>query len=270
MLTRRALALTLLISGVSTPVFGQTETSPVPRASGPADLSEVEDVVDDGEVLPKNESTPKSARGRANIAAIEEMQAEELSYSNMEMRARYDYGVSLGVGPSRPWQSSTIDAFAILRPNLAFLMYAGTGHVSQPGMALSQTYDMDINARAFGIGGRYFFDRVDGFSIEALLGYAAWEGKLSPEGSDDEISSNSEKLSASFHATGVTGGVGVVVDWILDSGIFIDWTIVGTRISRVTALDLSRDSEATTHAVRRDLQRAAFYGLTNIRVGYLF
>ena len=257
------------LAGISSRARSQ-EMAPIPEAPEPGDLHEVDDVVDDAEVLPRGDEAPQTDAGKANVEAIEAMHAEELSFSNVEMRAPKLYGVSAGVGASRPWQMYTIDVFAIITPNVTFGMYAGTGQQKQPGAALSQTYSLKVNARTFGFSGRYFFDRFDGLSVEGLLGYAAWDGRLTPNTGDEDLPSDTDKLSAGYHAAGLSGGFGLTVDWIMESGIFFDWMVVGARIGRVQSLDVSRDAPVAERAIKRDLERAAFYGITNVRVGYSF
>jgi hypothetical protein len=107
-------------------------------------------------------------------------------------------------------------------------------------------------------------------SAEALLGYASWDGSISPHGSDDEVTDASEKLSSSFHATGYFGGVSTAISWLWESGFYIEWTLVGMAASKVQTVDFTRESELVDKAVRRDIQRATFFGLNNIKLGMHF
>lgn len=244
--------------------------SPVPEGLGPDDVDEVEDVVEDSESLPRSDSAGEGAITRDRVAAIEAMQAKELALSNDEERARRAYGVGLSLGTTRPWLTYAFDAYALISPAWTFGMYAGGGRLVQPGEALSQTYDLQVETRAFGLSGRRYFQRLDGVSLEMLLGYAGWEGKLSPQGSDAARTDDTEKLSAGFTATGVVAGLGLRLDWVFANGFALDWLVVGARVGHVLTQDLTRDSAASGRAVKRDLERGALYGLTNIRVDYLF
>jgi hypothetical protein len=110
---------------------------------------------------------------------------------------------------------------------------------------------------------------LEKLSIEMLLGYAAWDGKIEPQGaaSDGAIA---EKLDASFKSTGVFLGLSAGLTWLWDSGTYIEWTPMGMRSSRIMQQDLSRESDFVDKAMSRTVERGEFYGLTNIEVGYMF
>lgn len=247
------------------------DIAPIPRGSEPGDVEEVDDVVDDAEVLPRGDDDPATQESEANVDAIERMHRDELSYSNDEIRSRYAGGLSVTLGSTRPWQTYSIDAFFLPRSEVAYGLYAGGGSVTQNGVAFEQTYDLTVQTRAFGVSGRYHFKRLKRISIEALLGYAAWNGRFTPhDGNEDEATIDPTKVSSSYRATGLAFGFDCVIDWVWESGVFLDWTPVGVRRSRVLQVDLSRGDASVTRHVTRDLERAAFYGITNVRVGYLF
>lgn len=241
--------------------------SPVPMGAGKGDLDEVDDLADD-DILPR--STTGESEVESRVTRINRSQARELRLSHEEIRSKHAYVGSLGLGSAKPWQAYDVEVGYLFSPNRLGSFFAGGGPQHFEGVVEEKSYDMDLNARTFGSSYRYYFQTIEGMSIEGLLGYAQWDGKISPHGSDDEVTDGSEKLSSSYHATGFFGGVSTALTWLWESGFYLEWTLVGIQATKVTTMDFTRDTVIADKAVRRDLQRGSFYGLNNLKLGMCF
>lgn len=266
----QTVALIVCFCGRSLPAVAQ-----MPFAAGapPApddgkDLDEVEDVASEDEVLPLDDSSDPNAREKS--AAISATQKDELALSVEELRMRHEYFTSLGIGSSKPWQIYSVEFASLLRDDIAFGFYAGSGDRHEAGIVEDKGYDLKIKARSAGITARYFLTRLERLSFEADLGYGTWDASLAPHGSDELVNEGEAKLTASFHGHGPIAGVSAVVTWLWESGAYLEWTPVGASWSKTLSRDFTRDSPLGQRAILRAIERGAFFGLTNLRVGYLF
>ncbi len=270
MLTKEWAIAVLLWSALVAPALA-SPMSPVPEGFKDDDLDEVDDVVDDDDILPRSSAGESEVESR--MTRINRSQERELQLSYDEIRAQHNYVGAVALGSSKPWQAYDVELGFIISPDRVGTVFAGGGPQRFEGVVEEKSYDTRLDARTFGTTYRYFFHKIDGLSAEALLGYAQWDGRVSPHGSDDsddEITDASEKLSSSFHATGFFGSVSSAASWFWDSGVYVEWTLVGITAGRVQTMDFTRDSDIVDKAVRRDLQRAAFFGLNNVKIGMLF
>jgi hypothetical protein len=245
-----------------------SSASPMPSAPEASDLDEVDDLADDDDILPRSAQGEKDVEAR--VARINKLQEKELRLSHDEIRAKHTYVGALALGSSKPWQAYDVELGYVVKPDRVASLFAGGGPQRFEGVVSEKSYDMKVDARTFGLTGRYFFHKIEGMSVEAVLGYAQWDGSVSPHGSDDSIDDASEKLSSSFHATGYFGGLSAALSWLWESGFYLEWTLVGITSGKVQTLDFTRDSDLVDKAVRRDLQRASFYGLNNLKLGMHF
>jgi hypothetical protein len=241
------------------PAWAQgVSVNPIPEQPLSTDLDEVDEL---DETAPAVETEAGSRR----------LESEALSLSAAERRGRRDYLVSAFIGQGMPWQSYGLAADALLRPDLTFGMFAGGGAYSLQGNIIHQkSYDTSMKTRVLGVATRYFFDRLDVLSVSASLGYGAWDGNMSPHGSDDQVKDESEKLTASFRTSGVVAGVSAALGWVWDSGFYMEWTLFGLQRARVLQKDFSRDSDVVRQAVQRDVESTRVYGLYDLKVGYFF
>ncbi len=239
---------------------------PMPENPDDNDLDEVDELVDDGEFLPRADEGDKSA----NVKRIDKVQADELKLSHDEVRGRFVYFLSAAVGSSKPWQAYTFDAGVVVRPDQVAGAFAGGGPEHLAGIVDEKSYDLKLSTRSAGGTWRYFFHKIEGLSVETLAGYSAWDGNVTPHGSDDVIPDEEDKLTSSFHATGAYVGVSGAITWLWDSGLYLEWTLCGATKAKVFQIDYSRNSEPVKKAVENDLERASFYGLNNFKVGMFF
>lgn len=234
----------------------------IPETPRAGDLDEVDEVEEE------SEDDLLSTRGRrAKLFETE----DELSLSAEEQRARKVYLVTAFLGQALPWQTYGITAGSVYTPHLILSMYAGGGSYKMQGNIIRQkAYDLRVNTRVVGFETRYFVPHLDLLSLAASLGYASWDGQVSPHGSDDQVVDQAEKLSTSFHAKGVTAGVAAALGWSWPNGVYVEWTLIGIQRSRIFQRDLSRDSTAAWDAVRRDVESARAIGVYDLKVGYYF
>jgi hypothetical protein len=241
--------------------LGFVNGAPPPADEG-KDIDEVEDVVPEDEVLPLDE--------REEHAGISDAQKDELALTLEEIRARKEYLIALGVGPSKPWQTYSLELTSLLADDVAFGFYAGAGDRHDSGIIDEKAYDLRVKARSAGMVARYYLTRLERLSFEADLGYGTWEAALKPHGSDDLVLDADEKLTSSFRGHGPIFGLGAVLTWMWEGGPFLEWTPVGARFSRTLSKDFTRETPLGRRAILRAIERPAFYGLTNIRFGYIF
>ncbi len=239
-----------------------------PPSNESRDVDEVEEVVPEDEFLPLDEK--EDELNGAQVDKIAKAQKEELALSTSELRARHDYLMSVSIGPSKPWQTYSLELASLVRDDVAIGVYAGSGDRRDSGIIDEKAYDLRIKARSAGVSARYFLTRLERLSFEADLGYGTWDATVTPHGSDDLVLDDAQKLSAGFRGHGPIFGVSAVLSWIWENGVFLEWTPVGARWSRTLAKDFTRESELGRRAILRALERAAFYGLTNLRIGFLF
>lgn len=264
----RILVTAVLFWGAAGAPLSASPMSPLPEGSQADDLDEVDDIAGDDDILPRNASGESDVESR--MQKINRSQDLELKLSHDEIRAKRTYAAAVALGSSKPWQAYNLELGFLMPPSRMVTVFAGGGPQRFEGVVEEKSYDMEVNARTFGTAYRYFFHKIEGLSAEAVLGYGQWDGSISPHGSDDEITDFSEKLSSSYHASGYFGGVSAAITWLWDSGFYLEWTVVGMTKAKLMTTDFTRESEIVDKAVRRDLQRAAFYGLNNLKIGMLF
>jgi hypothetical protein len=242
----------------------------IPAGPKARDLEEPEDIVPESEVLPEDdEALPDAAEGSPR-AEIDRRQREELSESHAEIRARNAYALSLGLGSAKPWQVLSLEAASLAWPNLELGLYAGTGQFSNSSIVSEKSYDMKVSSRSAGVSARYHFQRLQGLSVETVLGYGAWEGHVTLYGTDEDDPDDPDKVTASFQGNGVIFGLSTALTWLWPGGVFVEWTPIGVRRTKLLHKDLTRDTGPVQRAVSTTIERPALYGLTNLEVGYLF
>ena len=187
------------------------------------------------------------------------------------MRSRFNHGVSLGLGATMPWQSYTLEADDQIRPDLALGFYCGGGGFKLTGDGVDgRAYDLTSTTHGFGVVARYWIPQLDRLSVEASLGYLWWSGTISPHGSDTAITDPEQRLGSSYQASGLTGSLALSIQWLWESGFYLQWMPVGFESAVLVQQDQSLDSDAVKSAVQGDLQRARIYGVIDLKFGYLF
>lgn len=229
------------------------------------DVNEVEEVVDEEEYLPFEGD--EADEGADDIRAA---QTRELELSLEELRSRHDYAMSVALGPTKPWQTYSFEVQSLLEDDLALGAYAGFADKTDAGIIDEQAYDLRLKARSFGFSLRWFMTRLERLSFELDLGYGSWEATVTPHGADDSDVGESDLLSAGFRGHGPIAGIGANLSWIFDNGVFLEWLPFGARFSKALQRDFTRETALGKRAILRNLERPAFYGLTNIRLGWYF
>jgi hypothetical protein len=223
---------------------------------GPSLSPSDEGDVDEVEEMPVSSGPPSTAVVKTPPEEASAL-SDELGFSHEELRSRFDYLVAAGLGSGRPWQGYGLEMGAVV--------------AKESGILEERAYDVTGKARSAGASLRLFSSHFTHLSVEGILGYASWEGRVDPHGSDeDEVESAADKLSSGFRATGAFAGLAVGLTWVWESGLFLEWTPVGMRVSKMLQKDYDRDNASVDKAVKFAVERASFYGLTNLKVGYLF
>lgn len=278
-----ALTATLVLVGSSAALAQGPGVQTMPKAPQKDDVQEVEDV-DGGsgfDAAKAGKSEIDAAGAADDPAYQDEVEREALALSQSEMRARFRYLVALAVGNARAWETYALEGGAPLGADAVVSLFAGTGKLSASGIEDDAAYDLTVQARSTGVDYRWYVPRLDGLSLSTSVGYVAWSGKVDPQGADgDELLDDGEedaaeastdpRLTSGFEATGLFVGVGAAVSWLWESGIYLEWTLVGLRKSKVLESSFDRDSDLAEKVAARDLERMAFYGLANLKLGYFF
>lgn len=257
-----SLFATLVGASLGHCALAQTELPQIiPEMPLDTDVNEVDDVPD------RDEATADKA-GSQNGGRLE---SEFLSYSPLEVRSRFKYGVSLAGGPSMPWQSYSLAGDDQIKPDLAVGLYLGGGTFTLTGNTVDgRAYDISMTARGFGILARYWIPHIERLSVELALGYSLWNGSVTPHGSDDQITDPSQKLGSSFNAAGFVQGLAFNLQWLWEGGFYLQWTPIGIQATEVLQESDSLSSDLVKSAVKHDLQRGRVYGLIDLKVGYYF
>jgi hypothetical protein len=255
----------------------------MPKAPQKDDVLEVEEV--DGGTgfdAAKTGRSELDAAGAAEDPAFrDEVEREALALSQAEMRARFRYLVALSVGNARAWETYALAGGAPVSQEAVVTLFAGTGRLSSSGLEDDAAYDLTVEARSTGVEYRWFVPRLDGLSLSASTGYVAWSGKVDPQGAEGDdllggedpdaaVDSADPRLTSGFEATGLFVGLGAAVSWLWENGVYLEWTLVGLRKTKVLESTFDRDSDLAEKVAVRDLERVAFYGLANLKVGYFF
>lgn len=241
-------------------------TPTIPGTHTGTDVTESEEVVPDTAFLPVEQEGEPSEETQS----ILDTQEKELGYSQEELRTRFQYGIAVSVGAAHPWQIYGIETTAIMAGDWQVGAFAGGGGVKSSGRVDEKAYDLALTTRSFGLTAQYHMERLEHLGVTACIGYAAWDGTFEPHGSDDDVIIDEEKLGASFRAHGPFVGVAAVLTWLWESGFYLEWVPVGARRSKIAERDLSRESPLVNKAVEQTIQTPAFYGLTDIKIGWLF
>lgn len=247
-----------------------------PNSPDASDVDEVEEVVSDSEVLLPDELNGDEAKGRdgssQRVGKIKSTQDAELSYTQEEVRGRFKYGAAAAIGTAMPWQNYSLSWFKLLEPQWAVGLYVGGGQFRDSGTTDNHAFDMKIGSRSTGVEGHYYFSGFDNLSLVGTLAYAIWDGNVTPSGADDatEGEDAGDVLTSSFDASGLAVGFGAALTWLWDSGFYIDWTPVALRRSWIVQKDQSRESDFVDKVIEQKIERPFFFGVSNIRLGYLF
>lgn len=253
------------------PAFAQYPgNAPMGPAPSESDVLEVEDIADEEYSLPDDELLKDDDEDVSEtIEEIDRQRRRELALSANEKRARFQYvgGLMLGIG--RPWMIYSLDVGYLRTPRQAFGMYAGGGGITSSGITDEKAYDMTVRSRGSGFFFRHWFEKVDLVSLDFSLGYAAWEGKVTPHGSDPEDTSE-DILTSSFRGSGISAGIGANLTWIWNTGFHLEWIPILIHYSKFLQKDVARDSDVVRETIRRNMETPLLNGLTSLRLGYYF
>jgi len=178
--------------------------------------------------------------------------------------------LAVGGGLVEPWQKYAVEAAFVATPYRMFSLYAGGGHFALAGTTSQKSYDISMDTNGIGMACRFFFANLEHVSVESSLGYAFWNGHITPHGSDDLVKDESAKLGSSFHVGGGFVGLSTALTWVWDSGIYLEWTPIGAAWAHLFTKDFSRQSDAAKSAVTGEIQEGRLYGLAALKIGYFF
>lgn len=260
----------LICSAFSTPALAQYP-GVAPMGTGPqeSDVLETEEIADGAYSLPADELLKEDDNTLDALDEIDRQQSKELALSNNEKRTAYTYVGGLMIGGGRPWQVYSIDVGYLRNERQAIGLYAGGGVVSNSGITHEKAYDLRVVSRGSGVFFRQWLKNPDILSFDFSLGYTAWDGKVSPHGSDPE-DTNADILSSSFSGTGVSAGIGANLTWVWKSGFHLEWIPLLVHYSRFFEKEVSRDSTIVRETIKRNIETPALSGLTSLRLGFYF
>lgn len=260
--TLLSLSAFLVLSMVA-PAWAQVTYEPLGDPSATDDVDEVEELPPALE--PPSTAVQEVASGDANVLP------EELRFSQDELRSRFDFFVAAAVGSAKPWQGYTLEMGVMLTKDALASLGVGGGSFKESGFLDERAYDVKGKSRGLVGSLRWYSSHFPHLAGEAVIGYAAWEGRVDPKGSDvQEVEPDERKLSSGFRANGVFAGLAVGLTWIWDNGLLLDWTPVGMQVSRMQQKDYDRDTDQIDRAVKFAVERPSLYGLMNFKLGYIF
>jgi hypothetical protein len=230
-----------------------------------ADINEVEDVDTEGAEI----GEPDSVKDEKDANTSDD---RELRLSQSEMREDIIYGAAVGVGLHDPWQLASLSALYLIKPDLALPMSVGGGAFEFKGTESKKSYQIDSTAKSLHVGLRKFFTDMFPLYAETGGGYVFWNGRIKPTGSDlnEEEEAVSAKLRSSFDSSGPVISLKIGIQTMWKSGVYIDYCLVGMAKSWVASQTLTRNSSEVTRVVREKISDPIIWGLSNIRVGWLF
>lgn len=248
--------------------IGPVHDEPLPGSDEEDELDEVED-------LPTDTQAPSVTLSSEAPVTPPAMAVDELKFSQEELRSRFAYMFAAGLGNGKPWQGYTLEMGAILAKDRTVAMSLGAGSFKESGFLEERAYDVSGRSRAIAFALREYSRHFPHLALELVVGYGDWSGRVDPHGSDtdepaDDADTEALKLSSGFNAHGLIFGVGLGCSWLWDNGFYLDWTPLGLHASKLLQRELDRDTRVVERAVTFAIERPLFYGLMNLKLGYLF
>lgn len=289
------ISLLCLVIGESSPLQAQAETKDESAAaSKPADISQTE-----GNSKPADKKTPnaqpvplapqqagsgqKEAEGKAfdwdpleeldgyEEARTPEELAQELSPAALELREKFQQGIHLGLGASKPWTTAHFEYHYKIRPNLWTSAHYGIGGSNLSGKWQQSDYDLSVDSSHFGISGRYYPTESLPVFTSALLALSKWSGRIKATGIDlQEEEPALDQISTSFHAQGLSAALAIGCSGLWENGFFLEYTFVGIGLSKITGETIARNRNQSTKILEDSLESPMGFGFLNIAAGYFF
>lgn len=195
---------------------------------------------------------------------------DELALSQEEIRANQKQGVSLSLGVVLPWQEMNVSYHRVLNERVTLLYGLGGGSFRMTGMHNAREYALETTAQSVSVAWRYYFTELVPLFVQPSLSLGAWQGDISPKGSDPSTDTVAARLDSGFSAAGVIAGLNFGALWILDSHFFIEYSIFRLGKAQIVSSNFSNNYAESKAATRNDLQRLLSWGFANITLGWYF
>ena len=230
--------------------------------------SAINSAPDDNEAIDIRDDEPFLNEGSTKVSSINlnKEEDDELFLIQQERREKFKYGFALGLGASQPWQEYYLEANYIYLQNIWFSYFAGIGDSEFN----STNFSIESNQKVTGVSGKWFFWEMIPFYLSGSLSYVWWDGSISPKRAvelgapaDDVI------IRTGFDAQGAVVAVGFGMNYVWDSGFYIDYKLIGLLRSFVTTVHMHDPSSKSRNAVKNNFNKTYEFGIFNIKFGYL-
>ncbi len=224
------------------------------------------------EVVDEVESDDASAEPGDVEAQRDALRGDELAFSKEEVRRQFNYGVSLNLGVSAPWQVFGADFQFDRHAWYGWTLSAGGGVAALMGHQDGAEYRVDVVSRALQFGWRYYLHREWPLYLQPAIGSVYWTGNINPSGLDEVTVLNRDRsdLQTGFGAYGATVSLTLGGVFLWESGFFLDYGLVGLAKTFIIVADSSADSAVTDRVMQEHLGKTLAWGLANIKIGWRF
>lgn len=193
----------------------------------------------------------------------------ELALTPRELRGNFQHGLALGLLAIRPWQTLTVSANFLRGIDRMWVASVGTGSHRMEGEQDGWHFQTVTKSRAADFTHQWFVSEVFPLSFGAGVGMVSWTGSVNPSGGDLEDSARAEgSLISGFSGVGLYGFGSINLTWIRQSGLFMEYNIVGVGDTKVLDLAMTRTASASRKVVEKNLSAGQSWGFINFKIGW--
>jgi len=202
-------------------------------------------------------------------AEFDDESTDELSLDSDEIRANYLYSVSIGAGMAEAWQEYHLSGVFFNESGWNLYASLGGAKLHYSGKRVSKDYEINIVARSFGVGVRYYFEQFPALFFQGSSGLGLFTGDISPEGEDGAGTEQSD-LRSGVSATGfwLSQQLGWQAVW--ESGYHIEISLVGAEKTWLISKAFTRNSGEARTTLTEKIEAPYSWGILNLKLGLMF
>ena len=191
----------------------------------------------------------------------------DLALSQEEVRHSSRSGISVGAGEASQWMNIALRAYRFLNNDMAIGGSVGGGRFSAVESPEGHArFRMNLKGTGVAARGVWWPSHTLPLGCFSDIAVHKWSGRIGIDGG----SADAEVAEGALSATTLSGDAGLMVFWFGDSGIFLEWTIVGIGRSLILVATAPGQGSTEDHALRQYLASERAFGVVNIAVGYHF
>jgi hypothetical protein len=175
----------------------------------------------------------------------------------------------IGLGGTRPWVFSNLQAKRLLDDRSALAFSFGQGSHKFEGKRIDQTFELQINSRTLDVSYQWYLNYSIPFVFNIGTGFVNWDGDVNPVGVAQSVESQN-LLRSGISARGLYGFSSLLIHANWNNGFFIEYCIFGIGTSHVLDLTLTNQTADSEAVLKKALLGSQSYGFTNIALGWYF